>query len=135
MKNLLLPLSLIILGTSCRHHYKELNQQLALSDSVAINYFKGDGTMDTVTLVKIVKDKNTIQQMAEMITANGSAETNDCGVDGSIHLFKNDMVIKDADFRMNNNACMHFALKDEQGKAINTELTAKAKQLLEALKK
>lgn len=135
MKNLLLLVSFVVITASCRHHYKELNQQLALSDSVAINYFKGDGTMDTVTLVTIVKDKNTIQQMAEMITANGSAEIKNCGVDGTIHFFKNDMVIKDAAFRMNNDACMHFALKDEQGKAINTELTPAAKQLLEALKK
>lgn len=134
MKNLLLLFTLIVFTASCRHHYKELQQQLAVADSVAINYFKGDGTMDTVTLVKIVKDKNTIQQVAEMITANGSAETKNCGVDGSIHFFKNDRVIKDADFRMNDDACMHFALKDEQGKAINTELTAAAKQLLEALK-
>lgn len=134
MKNLLLLLIVVIITASCRHHYKELNLQLAVADSVAINYFKGDGTMDTVTLVKIVKDKNTIQQVAEMITANGSAETKNCGVDGSIHFFKNDRVIKDADFRMNDDACMHFALKDEQGEAINTELTAAAKQLLEALK-
>lgn len=135
MKNLLLLLILIVIATSCRHHYKELNHQLAAADSMAINYFRGDGTMDTVILVKIIKDKNTIQQIAEMITASGSEKASNCGVDGSIHFFKNDMVIKDADFRMNNDQCMHFALKDEQGKAINTELTAAARQLLETLKK
>ncbi len=125
---------LLVIATSCRHHYKELNQQLAAADSVAINYFRGDGSMDTVVLVKIVKDKNAIQQLAELITANGSDNIKNCGVDGSIHFFKNDMVIKDADFRMNKEECMHFALKDEQGKAINTELTSTAKELLEKLK-
>lgn len=135
MKNLLLFIFLIVIVTSCHHHYKELNQQLALADSLAINYFKGDGKMDTVVSVKIIKDKNTIQQLAELITASSSEEIKNCGLDGSIHFFKNDRVIKDADFRMYNDQCMHFALKDEKGKAITTELTSAAKQLLEGLKK
>lgn len=135
MKNLLLILIFSLFVISCRHQHKELGQQLANADSVAINYFKGDGSMDTVVAVKIVRDSNTVRQLATLISANDLGEIKKCGYDGSIHFFRNNVVIKDVDFRMNDVNCMHFSFKDEHATMTNTSLSEEAKQLIESIKK
>jgi hypothetical protein len=101
---------------------------------VAINYFKGDGSMDTVIAVRIVRDKKTIEQLSDLIGA-ASAELNiKCGYDGSLHFFKQNRVEQDIDFRMNDKDCMCFSFKQE-GRIIATVLSSDAKELLEAIRK
>jgi len=104
-----------------------------LADSIAVNYFKGDGTMDTVIKVKIIRDKNTMTQLSNFISANIIKEKPRCGFDGSLHYFKSDMVVQDIYFRMNSDDCSQFTFSFSK-KNEATELSADAKNLLVQLK-
>jgi hypothetical protein len=100
---------------------------------MAINYFKGDGTMDTVVAVKIISDKNKMNQLAKM--AGGTVTDNsNCGFDGSLHFFKNNQVIQDISFRINDSKCSHFSFKLD-GKLYFTELSPEAKDMILSFKK
>ena len=90
--------------------------------------------MDTVTAVKIVKDKNVIGQFTALISEEQKKEIKQCGYDGSLHFFKNNAVVQDVDFRMNDAHCMFFTAK-YQGEVLQTVLSPEAKQLLESVKK
>lgn len=110
-----------------------IKELVAKSDSAAINFYKGDGSMDTVVHVRIIRDKKEIADLAGFLE---SAETEHfkCGYDGSLHFFKGNAVIKDIDFRMNEDECMHFSFV-MNGKLYSTKLSAAAKQFLESLNK
>jgi len=123
----------MIILTSCHHEDKALKEVITNADSVAINYFTGDGKVDSVTSVKIIKDKNIIQQLTNQITASQSEFKTRCGYDGSIHFFKEDKVVQDIKFRMNSADCMQFSFK-EDGQQAATTLSPEAKQLLTSLK-
>lgn len=103
------------------------------ADSVAINFFKGDGSMDSVIKVVIIKDKKQVQHLAGYIEASRTGDFK-CGYDGSLHFFKRDMVLKDVDFRMNDVQCMYFSFVMND-KLYNTVLSAEAKALLENVRK
>lgn len=90
--------------------------------------------MDTVLAVKIVKDKKAVEQFAFFISEEEENEIKQCGYDGSIHFFKNNVVAQDIDFRMNDVHCMFFTAK-YQGKVLQTVLSPEAKQLLESVRK
>ena len=127
------PLIIIILFTSCKNAVTQLTAKVVDSDSMAINYFKGDGSMDTVVAVKIIRNKSQVNQLAKM--AGGNVTDNfKCGYDGSIHFFKTGKVIQDIDFRMKDVQCMYFSFMLE-GKLYATSLSPEAKQLLENLRK
>lgn len=99
---------------------------------MAINWFKGDGSMDTVVAVKIIKDKNIINQLAKM--AGGYITENyKCGYDGTLHFFKMDKVIQDIEFRMNGSDCSSFTFMLE-GDVYSTALNTEAKALLQSLR-
>ena len=125
-------LSLLII--SCNKTGKQLKERIANADSVAINYFKGDGTMDTVVAVKIIRDKQTVDALTNLLTASDVNYAISCGVDGSIHFFKKDMVVQDIDFRMNKEDCRQFSFL-MNGKTVATALSAEAKKMLEVIKK
>lgn len=130
MKYILFILS-IAAFSSCKQSVTQLPAKIADSDSMAINWFKGDGTMDTVTAVKIIKDKKAISALAKM--AGGTVtEKKNCGYDGSLHFFKANQVIQDVRFRMNDAQCAHFEFVLD-GKPYTTELQPEAKSLLESL--
>lgn len=118
----------------CNNGNKELKEYLSAADSVAINYFKGDGTMDTVMSVKIIRDKKTVEQLAVYISEDAESKMKQCGYDGSLHFFKNNIVTQDVDFRMNDNECMFFTAKFN-GNVLQTNLSPDAKQLLESVRK
>jgi hypothetical protein len=80
---------------SCNQANVKLNERLAAADSIAINYFKGDGSMDTVVAVKIIRDKKIVEQLAGFISTHPANETMRCGYDGSLHFFKNNTVFQD----------------------------------------
>lgn len=120
---------------SCNRSNKEITERLANADSVAINYFKGDGTMDTVITVKILRDKTVADQLATHIGENTSGKNFDkCGYDGSLHFFKMSKVIQDVDFRMNEKDCMYFSFMQE-GQRQATVLSPEAKELINSLRK
>lgn len=98
------------------------------SDSIAINFFKGDGSMDTVVKVVILRDAKQVKDLSEFIEA-GRTEDAKCGYDGSIHFFKTGMVLKDVDFRMNDVQCMHFSFVMDN-KIYSTKLSPEAKMFL-----
>jgi hypothetical protein len=134
MKAVTLFIGLLILFASCNRPNTKIKERISNSDSVAINYFKGDGTMDTVAVVKIVKDKKTMAQLAELISSNAADTVAKCGYDGSLHFFKKNRVVQDIDFRMNDVNCMFFIFT-QQGESVATKLSPEAKQLLESIKK
>ncbi len=134
MKKIITFFILSLLFISCNNAGKQLKERIVDADSVAINYFKGDGTMDTVEVVKIIRDKQTLDQLTNLITTAGATYTTNCGVDGSIHYFKKNRVVQDIEFRMNKADCTQFSFL-LNGKTVATALSAEAKKLLEAVKK
>jgi hypothetical protein len=126
-------LFLVAVILSCNNTNTAFIEKVKDADSVAINYFKGDGSMDTVVAVKIISDKQQMEQLSGFIAAAG-ADNYKCGYDGSLHYFKKGMVLQDVDFRMNDVQCMHFSFM-LNGKLFATTLKAEAKQLLESVRK
>lgn len=134
MKNALIIFFAACILPACNRTNKQIQERIVNSDSVAINYFKGDGTMDTVVAIKIVRDKQKVEQLVRHIAAQ-SAEGNDkCGYDGSLHFFKMSKVIQDIDFRMNEEGCMYFSFMQD-GKIKYTALSPAAKDLINFLRK
>ena len=131
MKNVVLIFFILIVVTGCNNTARQLRQTISGADSIAINYYKGDGKMDTVTAVKIVRDKKLIDDISALMTESSVSAQNKCGYDGSIHFFKNDKVIQDVFFNSSTEDCRMFvfALK---GKDVATGLDDKAKEFLSA---
>ncbi len=128
----ILFLLLIMLIFSCKQK-TGIQQTLIAADSVAINYFKGDGSADTVVKMIMLKDKAQVVQLSKLIDAT-ICNSERCGFDGTIHFFIKDMVLKDVGFRMNDKDCRHFSFQYE-GKNYNTLLSEKAVEFLQAAKK
>ncbi|MDN3658470.1 hypothetical protein QWZ08_22695 [Ferruginibacter paludis] len=110
-----------------------LQERIITADSVAINFFKGDGTMDTVVVVKIIRDKKTITSLSNAISASTTKPDLKCGYDGSLHFFKNNMVLQDIDFRMNDATCKYFTFK-QAGELKATVLSDEASRLLQDIR-
>jgi len=133
MKNISCILIAASVLMACRHSNKEIIQRISVSDSLAINYFKGDGTMDTVVAVKIIRDKQTVNRLADLIGEQIVERNYKCGYDGSLHFFRMNQVIQDIDFRMNEAGCMYFTFL-QKGKQQATRLSEEAKALITSLK-
>jgi hypothetical protein len=134
MKNVCYLLGMVLVLTSCNQTNEKLKERISHSDSVAIKFYKGDGTIDSVVAVKIFRDSKTVNQLVNLIAERNSSEKFKCGYDGSIHFFKMNSVVQDIDFKMNDANCMYFSFLQE-GKMQITLLSLKAKQLLESLQK
>lgn len=128
----LLFFSAVVIFFSCKSS-TGIKEMVATSDSAAINFYKGDGTVDTVVHVTILRNKKEIEELANFIES-GPTEGPNCGYDGSLHFFKNDVVLKDVDFRMNEVACMHFSFVIN-GKLYSTKLSSAAKAFLQSVSK
>ncbi len=134
MKNVIVVLGFFVMLVSCKRPNTKIKDLIINADSVAINFFKGDGSMDTVVAVRIVRDKKTIEQLGSLIGASSTKLNIQCGYDGSLHFFKQNKVEQDIDFRMNDRDCMCFSFK-ENGKIVATILSPQAKELLQTIKK
>jgi hypothetical protein len=132
MRNILAIAASIFL-ISCSHDNKKLKETLIAADSAAINYFQGNGSMDTVVTVRIIRDKKNIEQLGNFISSDIIKEKTGCGVDGSIHFFKNDVVMQDIYFRMSDEGCSQFTFSFEKENSA-ARLSADAKKLLLQLK-
>jgi hypothetical protein len=110
-----------------------LKERINNADSIAINFFKGDGTMDTVVAVKIIRDKKVIENLSTLVCAASAKPTIKCGYDGSLHFFKNNLVVQDIDFRINDAACRYFTFK-LSGELKATVLSTEAQKLLENIR-
>jgi len=100
MKHFFVIMVAVIFLSACNKAGKQLEDKITNSDSVAINYFKGDGTMDTVVAVRIVRDRKVIEQLTGFISNGSKHQMKHCGLDGSLHFFKMNRVVQDIDFRM-----------------------------------
>ena len=89
--------------------------------------------MDSVHRVLVIKNKKTIEGLASQIES-AQLPIQNCGYDGSLHFFKNDIVVQDVSFRMNAVDCMHFIFS-LKGKIYSTRLSAAAKESLQSLNK
>jgi len=123
----------IFLIIGCHSANSELKERISNADSVAINYFRGDGSMDTVIAVKIIRDKMNIDRLATFVSARSSQPNYTCGTDGSLHFFKMNKVIQDIDFRMDSADCKQFTFL-QHGKLQASKLSEDAKKLLEELR-
>jgi hypothetical protein len=118
---------------SCHSTNEELQQRIGNADSVAINYFRGDGSMDTVIAVKIVRDKENIDRLTSFVSARSIKPDYKCGADGSLHFFKINKVIQDIDFSIYSADCTQFTFL-QHGQLKGSKLSNEAKKLLEDLK-
>jgi hypothetical protein len=136
MKKMILFFWSIILLFACNKTNTAIKERIENADSVAINYFKGDGSMDSVAAVKIIKDKVLLSKLTSFVSEATISKGSDCGLDGSLHFFKMDRVIQDIDFVMNDNGCNQFIFRLNIGGAWNlTKLSPEAKTLLLSFKK
>lgn len=90
--------------------------------------------MDTVVAVKIIRDKKTITNLSTVISASTAKPDLKCGLDGSLHFFKNNIVVQDIDFRMNDADCRYFTFK-QSGELKATVLSDEANRLLQDMRK
>lgn len=129
----ILALLLVLVLFACNNTNKAFIEKVTDADSVAINYYTGNGRMDTVVAVKVLRSK---EQMAQLTQFIGKKPTDHykCGYDGSLHYFKRGVVLQDVDFRMNDAQCMHFSFL-LNGELYSTALSAEARQLLESVRK
>lgn len=134
MKKVFCIISFVGVLMSCNHPNKEIKNRISDSDSLAINYFKGDGSMDTVVSIRIIRDKQKINQLAAAIGKQSVSGNYKCGYDGSLHFFKLNAVIQDIDFRMKEGDCMYFTFLLD-GKQQATKLSPGAKELINAFRK
>lgn len=134
MKLFLIFFYLIFIVSSCNQTNELIKEKIIHSDSVAINYFKGDGTMDSVVAVKIIKDQKIINELTDFVSQNNRKINYSCGFDGSLHFFKMNKVIQDVNFGMNESGCSYFSFT-LQGKMQATELSSAAKELIVSLRK
>ncbi len=133
MKYIILVLLVSIISSACTDPAKQFIDKYAGADSIVINFFKANGQMDTVTAVKIIRDKKSIEEITAMIAAGPASVNNKCIHQGSIHFFKNDRVVQDVFFSSSNEACRQFLFR-LNGKDAATELDDKAKAYLLRLK-
>jgi hypothetical protein len=122
------------LFTACKQSNQEIKERIITADSVAVNFFPGDGSMDTVIAVKIIRDKQQITKLATLISDEKTPRDFKCGYDGSLHFFKLNKVIQDVDFRMDDNNCMYFSFL-QQGRHEATRLSSEAKELISSFRK
>ncbi len=120
--------SMLILSVLSCQQSTGIKKVLISADSVAINYFKGNGSADTVVKMVMIKDKVKLNELALLIDAD-IINAKKCGFDGTIHFFTKDMVLMDIGFRMNDKNCRHFSFMFE-GKNYNTLLSDKASVFL-----
>jgi hypothetical protein len=132
MKQIVYILIATLLLISCNKNAKELKERITGADSVAINFFKGDGNMDTVVMVKIIRDSATIGHLVDLVTGSSAVMKKGCGTDGSLHFFKSDMVIQDIDFRMGDE-CSLF-LFTMNGKRAASRFSVEARAFLNDIK-
>ncbi|MFN8244249.1 MAG: hypothetical protein U0X40_09390 [Ferruginibacter sp.] len=129
-----LPLLLIsVLFIAACHKPSGIKNIISGSDSVAVSFYTGDGTIDSVTRVVILRQKEDLEKLAGYIESD-QQDPNNCGYDGALHFFKNSVVSRQVYFRMNNVNCMHFSFMMDN-KAWYTRLSPEAKQYLEQVKK
>ncbi len=108
MKNFIIIILLVSVVSACNNTAKQLKERVAGADSIAINFYKADGKMDSVTSVEIIRDKNQITKLTDFITTENASEIDNCNNNGSIHYFKNDAVIQDIFFNGSNDGCHRF---------------------------
>jgi hypothetical protein len=132
MRKYIIALLVLPLFFSCSKP-SGIKEVIAGADSVAINYFKGDGTADTVVNMIMLKDKSQIAALAGY-AEGGKAATNKCGYDGSIHIFKRDMVLQDINFSTHDEQCRRFSFL-LNNKLYATKLSNGALQFITSLNK
>jgi len=133
MKKILFFVGCSCLLVACSGPNRALQERLANADSVAINYFSGDGSMDSVVAIKIIRNPQQVGQLVALISAKPVKAENKCGYDGSLHFFKRNQVIQDIDFRMAAGDCRFFSFMQE-GSRQSTALSNEAQQLIESFR-
>ena len=110
-----------------------MKERLISADSVAVNFFAGDGTMDTVVAVRFIRNKEQVAELATLISDHKVKPDFNCGYDGSLHFFKLNKVIQDVYFRMEEKDCMYFTFM-QYGKQEASRLSPTAKELIRSVK-
>jgi hypothetical protein len=122
------------IAISCNNVHQPTRTLLNNTDSIAINFFTGDGKMDSVTAVSIIKDKVTIENIVQQATASIFTNKKTCGYDGSLHFFKSNRVVLDIWFKKNDPTCNAFEFT-YNGKLVHTTLTSEMATMLHSFQK
>ena len=122
------------IAISCNNVHQPTRTLLNNTDSIAINFFTGDGKMDSVTAVRIIKDKEAIVNIVQQATASIFTNKKTCGYDGSLHFFKSNRVVLDIWFKKNNPLCNAFEFV-YNGKLVHTKLTSEMATMLHSFQK
>jgi hypothetical protein len=118
-----------LLFFSCNNVHEQGRNIIEHSDSVAVNFFTGDGKIDSVTKVAMIKLKEDISLIENEATAATFNADKKCGYDGSLHFFKKNRVVLDIWFKKNDEKCNAFEYT-YQGKLVHTKMGNKAIELL-----
>lgn len=129
MKNIIAAIAAVFVFASCNQTATQFKEKVAGSDSLAINYYDSGGKMDSVVAVKITSKPEKIEILTNYIVQNKTSINNNCGIDGSIHYFKNDKVVQDV-FFCSSKDCRQFIFS-LNGEKYSTKLSDEAKNLLE----
>ncbi|MFM2358366.1 MAG: hypothetical protein RLY16_359 [Bacteroidota bacterium] len=132
----ILPVIIVIstVFISCKQQHVALNDKIKGSDSVAINFFKGDGTMDSVQKVVIVRDAATINRLTALIAADQQKLQKDAGNDASLHFFKMNRVVQDVYYSAHQPNSSQFTFRLQNGYEA-TSVSKEVKALLDTLRK
>lgn len=125
---------IILVAASCNNVHQPTRTLLENTDSIAINYFTGDGKMDSVTKLYIIKDKIAIANIVQHATASVFTNKKTCGYDGSLHFFKSNRVVLDIWFKKNDPLCNAFEFV-YNGKLVHTKLTSEMATMLHSFQK
>lgn len=132
MKWFVCCLVLVLITESCQYKNTGLQQRLEQADSAAINFFKGDGSMDTVVAVRIIRDKAQLTQLNQFLSEKSVTVTAGCGEDASVHYFKGGVVMQDVYIGSQRNNCnrCYFVLNGERQ---STQLSNDARSFFQQL--
>jgi hypothetical protein len=101
MKSLQVVSAVVVLlfcFAACSQPDKAWRTRLVHIDSVAINMFPGNGSMDSVLGVTVIRDKGTIDSICRWVTeAQADKPSTPCGPQASLHFFSRGMVMHDAE--------------------------------------
>lgn len=119
MTRLFFAAASLLAFASCSGPDKILQDRLTQVDSVAINFFSGDGSMDTVVGVTILRDRKEIDSLVKEAAQASIQVDKPCAPQASMHFFSRGQVIQDLEVGIA--GCDHLSYL-HQGKRRTTSI-------------
>ena len=117
--------------TFCSCHQSAIRQSFLPADSLVI-HFK-DEQAGIVTKTVQTAESKAISRIVDFMDGKAIEQLN-CGYDGKMFFYSKGQQIQEADFKMKDEACNHFAFL-LNGKLVNTKMSEEAVVFFDALEK